>query len=218
MNKKKIKLDAVAGIPALHTDQAEYEVDACISIYLEDLRIAFLDAQSGRMDALTRLAAANERADASVIAKDKADGERDTAVEALAAEKVDAKAKLDSAARERVAIILAAEPHVDAATFKNFDSMTNREIQVAAVKAISPKFDDTGKSDDYVTSRFDSSIEGIGSVAVGEQRKQFVKLDNAPAAHEDTRDITVIRADAKESQRKLREDTRAKHFNSKKKG
>lgn len=214
--KKKIKLDAIPGIPELHTDSAEYEVDACISIYLEDLRIAFLDAMSGRMDAVERVSALKLKLDAAVTDKDKSDAARDTAVEALTAAKVDEKSKLDAAVRERVTVILAAEPHVDSATFKKFDTMTTREIQVAAVKGINPKFDDAGKSDDYVASRFDSTIETVGEQAVGHQRHQMTPHSDAAPVREDARDIQTIRADAKKTQSSLREDTRTKHFANKK--
>ncbi len=186
--KKKIKFDAATlkAVPTLAKyDGADYEVDAYISLMIEDLVISFGDT-SARMDAaeakvaggVEALRLANKRAD-------EAEGKLATANETVTALKADAgdKTKIDAAVKDRVAIILSAEPHVDAETFKKFDGMTNREIMVAAAKTISPKFDDAGKSDDYVRSRFDSLVEAQGEIALGSQREvaHGGREDAAPA-------------------------------------
>ena len=52
----------------------------------------------------------------------------------------------------------------------NTDGMSIRQIQEAAVKAVSPAANFDGKSDDYVAARFDHAIE---QVAAGECRKSI---------------------------------------------
>jgi len=61
--------------------------------------------------------------------------------------------------KARVNLVLSAKPHLDDDTVAKLDDMDDRDIKIAVIKATSEKFDAEGKSDDYVTARFDAIIE-----------------------------------------------------------
>jgi len=54
--------------------------------------------------------------------------------------------------------------------------MTERAIMEAAIKARHDSFDPTGKSDDYIRSRFDMIVEGLGDDAARVQVKGVTPL------------------------------------------
>ncbi len=197
---KKIRLDQLAekaGIKRKY-DAAEYEVDAYVSLMIEDLMIRFDEsdaarkAAEGKVDGLTTdLVTANRRADSL-------QGKLDTATEGETEdEKKASKDKMDAAVKERVRIITAATPHVDEATRLKFDGMSDREIMATTAKILAPKFDDTGKSDDYVLSRFDSLIEAKLDSTVGGQREQMGNRGTSTEVRADAKPIEQLKVERK---------------------
>lgn len=59
--------------------------------------------------------------------------------------------------------------------------MTAREMQVATIKKQNADFDDTGKSDEYVSARFDAMLDFIGKGKVAKQREAAFNADGAQA-------------------------------------
>ena len=99
---------------------------------------------------------------------DKAEGERDAALENI--KKLEASAKdtsrLDSLVAERVAL----EGKASRILGKDWKAAgkSSREIQVAVIRTDVKDFDDKGRSDDYVTARFDGVADKAptaGSIA-----------------------------------------------------
>lgn len=217
--KKKIKLDGLDGkiVPGKAAtdagakyDAAEYEVDAFVSLYIDDLRIAFLDAQA-RADAAEAEAlrykadakAEKSRADKLQAKVDAAEEEEEDEDEESAS-----KEKMDAAVRERADLIVTAREVLDAEQVKKLDGMSNDEIRVACIKSKSPKFDEKGKSSDYIRSRFDALLEApAGQAQLDALRGD--RTDGAPA-----RDLDKLHADSTDKLRQRRLDVRAKHFKS----
>ncbi len=55
------------------------------------------------------------------------------------------------------------EEKTDALDDDRLDSMSDRELMLFGIRKVDPKFNDQGKSDDYVRARFDSAIEHVKS-------------------------------------------------------
>lgn len=127
--------------------------------------------------ALTALAAANEkigteksRADAAEAKvrdltkrADQAEGDRDTLksrLEKVEAERKDAADNLPIKIRERVTLETQAAPFLEKDT--DVSKLTDRGIREAVIKRLD-NADMAGKSDDYVTARYDRAIEVAGT-------------------------------------------------------
>lgn len=135
---RKLKLDAIPGVDEKF--DGEYEVPAYLSLYFDKLKIT--------LDSLKQKA---DKAD-SLEAERDAEKRRADSLQA----KVDGmdQAILD-AAKERASLIATAKDRVDSETAEKLDSMSDREIKEAVIKADGSDIDLSGKSAEYVDAAYD---------------------------------------------------------------
>ena len=108
----------------------------------------------------SRADAAEERARAEKARADKLEAERDDAREKLAKlekERTDAAAAVPALVAARVALVTAAGSVLGRDV--RLDAMDDRAIKLAVIKKITGKEIEVGRSDDYVTARYDAAIE-----------------------------------------------------------
>ena len=96
------------------------------------------------------------------IKLDKAEGERDglkTKVDDL--EKVDHSDAINKGVTERIGLLKVASVVLDDEGKKALDTMKNDDIKLAVIKAKSPDVNLDGKSEDYISARFDTITESL---------------------------------------------------------
>jgi hypothetical protein len=59
----------------------------------------------------------------------------------------------------RMKLVSQATPHLDKETLEKLDEMDDKAVKVAVIKSKSEKFDEEGRSDDYINARFDAIME-----------------------------------------------------------
>lgn len=216
--KTKIKLDSLDGkvVPSptaiaagvAKYDADEYEVDAWVQFYIEDLRISFNGSQA-RADAAEELTRSAQTLTVTQRARaDKAEGERDSLKTKLDAyEGAEAKTKFDAAVNERIELVIAAREKLEAETVAKLDGMSNDEIRVACIKVSVPTFDATGKESAYILARYDG-LADIGARSAAEGQLKQIRGDGSGTSRTDA----DVRFDVGELQRKARQDNRDKYF------
>jgi uncharacterized protein len=73
-------------------------------------------------------------------------------------------AKIDARVNARVALVSEARKHLGADA--RLDGMSDRDVRAAVVEKLQPGAKLEGKSEDYVTARFDAAIESVGARSV----------------------------------------------------
>jgi hypothetical protein len=148
------------------------------------------DAAPEVVNALTKAQVRADTAETSLktarVDNDKLAAERDTLKERLdAAEKVDNAAAIAAGVTARVALIGVAA-RVDASI--NCDGLSDLDIKKAVITKKSPKAELDGKSDAYITARFDSIVEELpsaGDANLASQREKMTPRHRADAADGD---------------------------------
>lgn len=168
----QMEVDSMAerALRTINLDNVEYQA--------EDAVIDALKKAQDRADSLEKdLAAANS--DKTTI-----EAERDTLKEkndTLSKELTEIKAKaidsaeVDKRVKERMALLaIAAKAKVEAT-----DSMDAKAIKEAVVKAIFPKANLDGKSEEYVQARFDLAVEGMDKEQNADEETRKLNDDTA---------------------------------------
>lgn len=171
--------------------------DAPVNTDAADLAAARADAEAVRKErdaARADLAAANKRADT-------AEAERDAAKKTAADVKTALDAATKGASENADARIEARVELVDAARAvlpKDFvfKGKTDKEIRLAVLTKIDPaaKFD--GKSDDYVTARFDLACETVGKDRTALGKAQAIVTDATTTQTKGVIELAEEKADA----------------------
>ena len=117
------------------------------------------------------------------IKLDKAEGERDgLKIKVVDLGKVDHSDVINKGVVERISLLKVASVVLDDEGKKALDTMKNDEIKLAVIKAKSPDVNLDGKSEDYISARFDTITESLNfdPDAIGRQRMDTThQHDNA---------------------------------------
>jgi len=136
--------------------------------------------------------------------KDGLQAKLDQAIEERNTLKKDAenRPELAEAVKARMALVQAAMPHLDEKTVSAIQEMDERAIKVAVIKSKAAKFDDEGKSDDYIAARFDAIIETAPEKKKTDEPNSLIKnLSKVDDTRGGEKTAEQVRADAlKETQ------------------
>lgn len=86
-------------------------------------------------------------------------------------EKQDSSEAIAEGAKARVALLEAVKPMLGEEDAKKADAMSDKELQIAAIKAGDEKFDAEGKSDDYLAARFDAAKVAFDASEAGKKKQ-----------------------------------------------
>ena len=184
-NMSKFKIDGV-----------EHEVPEAVANYITALQSRADAAEAGLTATKETLAGVTASKTELQTKLDAMTGERDGVqgkLDAMTAERDSLKSKVDAAEADKKAAVdkavedtkkevkERAELEADAKKAKcdNTDSMDNKALKIAIIKAVrgdSLNFD--GKSDDYVNAYYDSIRGDLDSNAAGEQMRKIFNNDN----------------------------------------
>lgn len=145
---------------------AEHEVPEEVAAHLGKLDEA-MKALTGERDKASADKASAIAALEAQVAVLKGEKDAAQAKADAAAEKAD-PAKLQALIKARVALETEARRHVAADVA--LDSLTDRQVREAVIKRYSPALELAGKSDEYVSARFDSAVENASSGALAAAR------------------------------------------------
>lgn len=180
----RLNLDAA---DAVEIDQPDEEKPMLKKVNLDGIEY---DAAPEVVNALTkaqaRADAAEDGLNAATAEKDKLAAERDNFKERLdAAEKVDHTAAIADGVKVRVTL-LGVAARVDKSI--NCDGLSDIEIKKAVITKKFPKAELDGKSDAYITARFDGIVEDLPTAAdanLASQREHLNPRHRADAADGD---------------------------------
>jgi hypothetical protein len=196
----KIRLDSFSGImlPSNNREQTSSqgitEMNKKIRIDGVDFEVAepVAQAYANKKDALKKeIAKAEKKADKAEARADAAEAELVKAKEALKVatdpvgmrEQIKARVSLETQARSVVG------PDI------KLDSLSERDVKIAVISKLTPDFKASGKSDDYVSARYDLAIE---TVAKSEDPLSLVRKDRIEEGNDDgTQHLDADKAKAK---------------------
>lgn len=167
----------------VNIDGLSYDAAPEVGLAMEKLRKANADAATAQADLQKRLDAAQGELDAqkeaTKAAQDALEASKSEHDDAAIAKRVTARIALETSARRFVG---------DA----DLAALSDRQVREAALKAGNAAIVLDGRSDDYVTARFDAALELLGDAKAGDA--QVAAL--APGARADGSPRPGTRADA----------------------
>jgi hypothetical protein len=215
----RVRMDAGDARQAFTTDNTEAppapvkETPMTFPIHLDGIKFdgteqlgqAIQKMQAQHADALKKLTDERDTAKTELAkAQAKADAAADE-LKKLEAARKDAEdpKRLQTVVAARVALERQAAPHLDAADRKALPKLSDKDVKLAVLKALSPDLKLDGKSDDYLQARFDLAIEK----ALEERDDTRDDADDADDEREDHADVSATRRAADKATRD--DDTRS---------
>jgi len=106
--------------------------------------------------------------------------------------KVDNSDAIDKGVKARVALLEAVKPMLSKEDAEKADSMTDKELRVAAIKSQDKEFEEAERSDDYLSGAFESAVKRFAE-SDKTKRDEAGKVIGDGSGHEDADDPATAR-------------------------
>lgn len=166
MAKRKIKID-----------EDEILVENAVAEHIEKLIADFKNLEDEKFRIEEEIKSIADKLEQALGEKDAAKEDLDMVKEekaSLESEKFDS-AEINKMVRERVKLITTAQSFLDKEVLERVDGLSDIDIKKKIINAKSPSAKLEGKSDVYITARFDAILEDISYskvIAVGSNKKE----------------------------------------------